>query len=734
MCQDTEPTSHPRAARLAAPVLGAALLLVSAQALLAQNPQERNDTTVYAVDPVIVTATRAARPLSEIPRPAAVLQPRDIAEQMPNTVSDLLRLQPGLDVTGVGVSQVRPQIRGEGGQRILLLNDGLRMNNTRRKNDFGELPALVDMGAVDHVEIVRGPASVLYGSDAIGGVINILTKVPTEEGFSGWGSYLFGSAGDQSKVSARVQGRSGAFSLITGGSWRTVDSYQAPSGSFGDITLASDATVAHTGVDDANFDARLGYDLTPNISTFGKVEHYRSNDSGFGYVAPADYAPGSETIDITYPRQRFTKLTTGIDARELGSAVADRVDFTVYGQDNERSLIFDALFPAGPGASVTLANHNFTDIRTYGFRAEVHKLVDDVLLTYGADGFQDGVSGTDNDTTTIVGFGPTMQFTDDLPSLPDARFRSIGAFAQAEFSPIERLDVVAGGRFQSVTARSFATTGLGNTPTVKDNSTVVGALNLMYHVTPEFSLIASTGRGFRSPNLVELFFEGVVPEGDAYQLAPTSLKAETSVNLDLGFRYQNDESFLEAFVFHNRIRDGIRGRAVVDETTGDTVQTAGFNTYQDVNVDKIVVRGFEVNGDYTLPSGFGAGASVSWLDAKDAIDSDNPVGESYSRKLTGRLNYHDPAGRFWGQFETRFSGKQKDVAIPAGNPLGLEVPAFTVLNLRGGFQLPDFGGTRQSLTLAVNNLTNELYAESANASFFRPEPKRSVTLTMQVAF
>jgi len=730
MCPETEPTSRRRPARLAAPMLGAALLLASAQTLMAQ---ERTDTTVYKVDPVIVTATRAARPLSETPRPANVLQPRDIAEQVPNTVSDLLRLQPGLDVTGVGVNQVRPQIRGQGGQRILLLNDGLRMNNTRRKNDFGELPALVDMGAVDHVEVVRGPASVLYGSDAIGGVINILTKVPTTQGFSGWGSYLFGSAGEQSKVSARVQGRSGPFSLITGGSWRTVGSYQAPEGSFGNITLAKDATVAHTGVDDANFDARLGWDLSPNVSTFGKVEHYRADDSGFGYVAPADYAPGSETIDITYPKQRFTKLTAGIDARELGSVLADRFNFTAYGQDNERSLIFDALFPAGPGASVSLANHNYTDIRTYGFRAEVHKLVDNVLFTYGADGFQDGVTGTDNDTTTIVGFGPTMTFPDDLPSLPDARFRSIGAFAQAEFSPIDRLDVVAGGRFQSVTARSFATTGLGNTPTVKDNKTVVGALNLMYHVTPEFSLIASTGRGFRSPNLVEYFFEGVVPEGDAYQLAPTSLKAETSFNVDLGFRYQKDAALLEAFVFRNRIRDGIRGRAVTD-AAGDTVQTAGFNTYQDINVDKIIMRGIEVNGDYMLDSGFGVGASVSRLDAKDAIDSDNPVGESYSSKITGRLNYHDPDGRFWGQFETRHSGKQKDVAIPAGNPLGLEVPAFTVLNLRGGFRLPEVGGVRQSLTVSVNNLTNELYAESANASFFRPEPKRSITLTMEVAF
>jgi outer membrane receptor protein involved in Fe transport len=142
----------------------AALLLALAPAVHAQNRTAEQGDSVYSVDPVIVTATRGPRPLSDTPRPALVLQRRDLSEQMPNSVSDLFRMQPGLDVTGVGISQVRPQIRGQGGQRILLLADGLRMNNTRRKNDFGELPALVDLGAIEQVEVLRGPASVLYGS------------------------------------------------------------------------------------------------------------------------------------------------------------------------------------------------------------------------------------------------------------------------------------------------------------------------------------------------------------------------------------------------------------------------------------------------------------------------------------------------------------------------------------------------------------------------------------------
>jgi outer membrane receptor protein involved in Fe transport len=255
----------------------------------------------------------------------------------------------------------------------------------------------------------------------------------------------------------------------------------------------------------------------------------------------------------------------------------------------------------------------------------------------------------------------------------------------------------------------------------------------MYDVADGLSLIASAGRGFRSPNLVELFFEGAVPEAGSYQLAPTDLNAETSFNVDLGARYQTEEVFLEAFVFRNKVYDGIRGRPVLD-TNGDTVQTGGDDTYQNVNIDEILIRGVEVNADYRMASGFGLGASFSALDAKDAVDPNNPVGESYSKKLTGRTGYHDPAGRFWGQLEARFSGESKEVPLGSGNPLGDKLPAFSVFGARAGIRFPEIGGVRQGITVAVNNLTNTLYAETANASFFRPEPKRSVTVSLDVTF
>lgn len=714
------------------------LLLVSLGTLgapaAAQAPEAPRDTLVFVADPILVTTTRGPRARSNSPAPVSVLQRRDFIEQVPNTISDLFRTVPGLDVTGVGVNQVRPQIRGQGGQRILLLSDGMRLNNTRRQRDFGELPALVDMGAIDQVEVVRGPASVLYGSDAIAGVVNIITEGAIQEGSRGWASYAYGSAADQHKGSVRFEARGGAFSFEGGGTWRHAGTYDAPSGSFGEITIDDEVDVSHSGVDDRSFDTRVGWDFSETLGVFAKVEQYTAEDAGFGFVHPDAYNPGDAEIEITYPFQRFTKLSGGLRARGLDNSVADDVSLTVYGQDNERELFFDAFIPFFPGAGLTLDNRNFTDIRTYGLRAEARKpLAENLTLTYGVDGFEDHSEGRDNNRETIVGFGPPMVSTSNAPSIPHARFRSLGAFLQGEVEVADRLTLVAGGRYQDVSAETRVTDNLGNTPTSASHSSVVGAVNAMIEAMPGLHLIASAGRGFRSPNLVELFFDGAVPEASAYQRSSEELEAEKSFNYDLGARYQNDLLYVEGFYFRNEITDGIRSEPVVDQS-GDTVQTQGFDTYENVNLDEIRIEGFEVNADVRLPNGVDVGASLSTLDAEDARDPQNPVGESYSTKVAGRVGYRDPAGRFWGEWETRYSGEQKDAALGSGNPVGTELPSFTVHGLRGGVRLIQTGSFTHGLTVAVTNLTNELYAETANASFFRPEPKRSVTLSWDVAF
>lgn len=724
-----------RTLRAAATLAALAVALPAA----AQQPGqgERPDSLVFKIDPLLVTATRGPRLITETPRPVSVVDRAQLELLNPNGVGDIFREIPGLEVTGVGPNQARPSIRGQRGQRILLLADGLRLNNTRRQRDFGELPALINLDLVEQVEVVRGPASVLYGSDAIGGVVNIITQVPDRDGVHGSASYRYSGVGDQNQFNARVSARSGSFSLLAGGMDRSADAYAAPGGTFGQIELAGDATVLGSGVQDRSFDLRLGWDFSDNTSVFGKVEAYDAEDAGFGYVNPAEYNPGDPVIDIQYPDQRFLKTTFGFRAQELGTALADRVEILAYGQDNERQLNFSTLIVPFPGASIELDNRNFTDIRTYGFRAEARKLLGrdgGVLLTYGVDGYRDRAEGTDDNITTMVGFGPfPMEEVTQRPSIPNAEFLSLGAFAQAEFSPIDRLQLVGGARFTSVSAESFQTPNLDDvSPTEASDRTVVAALNGILEITDELDLVTSVGRGFRAPNLVEYFFEGPLAEAGAYQRANTELDAETSFNIDVGARFQTDRIFLEGFYFRNTIYDGIRARPLLGPNDAPITQD-GLPVFQNTNLDEILFRGFELNADIFVAAGFSVGAGFSKLEAEDAVDPENPVGESFSEKITGRLRWQSPNGHFWGQYDIRHQGDQRSVELGT-NPLGEVIPSFTVQNLRGGVRLFELGGVNHGLNLAVTNLTDELYAETANASFFRPEPKRNVTISYEVSF
>ncbi|MFQ5550660.1 MAG: TonB-dependent receptor plug domain-containing protein, partial [Gemmatimonadales bacterium] len=128
----------------------------SAYAQRTNGESSRDTTSVVRMAPITITATRSEISTFRAPQPVQVVTRDRIAERLPNNVAELFREMPGIDMMGVGPNQGRPSIRGQRGQRILVLADGLRLNNSRRQQDFGELPGLVDVGHIERVEVVRG--------------------------------------------------------------------------------------------------------------------------------------------------------------------------------------------------------------------------------------------------------------------------------------------------------------------------------------------------------------------------------------------------------------------------------------------------------------------------------------------------------------------------------------------------------------------------------------------------
>ncbi len=335
--------------------------------------------------------------------------------------------------------------------------------------------------------------------------------------------------------------------------------------------------------------------------------------------------------------------------------------------------------------------------------------------------------------------------------MPNATYERGGVFAQVDLQLGSRAALIVGGRYQADKATPKPTEGFGALPASSDNDQFVGAANLLFEIIPSLNFVANVGTGFRSPNLIELFFDGATPEGGGYQVSNPNLEPETSVNIDLGLKYRRSNVAFEGYIFQNDISEGIRIAQIPDSTVGP------FPAFQNVNVEKIRVRGIEALVEWQPVLGLTLGATYTLIDGDDLsptgedgvdLDRNNPVGDSYSNRLTGELAYRAPDGRFWAAYQIRRNGEQKNSgsvigtqvdrncgAIEAGGDgSDCTIPSFTVMHLRGGVRLFDYGSTSNSLMVGVENLTNELYAEFANASFFRPNPRRTFVVSWVTTF
>lgn len=723
-----------------------------------------------------VTATGSETDTFDIPTPVIVIDALRIQELQPENAADLLRDQPGVDVNGVGPNQARPIIRGQRGHRVLFLENGLRMNNARRQTDFGEITGLVDIGNVDTVEVVRGPASVLYGSDAIGGVLNLITKVPSGGTGRGIGVSLglrHGSAGGSTLANASVDGHTDRFTFRAGGSYRDSDNYDAAAGSFGAITLDRVLEVNDSGIRDDSAHLYLGYRPSDKNALFFRVNRYRADESGFGFVDPQAIGDDSGAlIQIRYPFQDFDRYTVGYQGSAFQSALATTIDFQLYQQVNERQLANNILInigPAfgpgtGPDSDVRADTLNYTDLDTTGFRGEITKIVgNNHLITYGGEYYQDDSLNTDSSVTTtslraffpisficgpegstpVFGESPAPFFqctfveTDDVANAPNATNTGYGVFLQDQIMVTDRLNLTLGLRYSKTETNAEPTPGWDITGLDFDDDAVVGAVNLTYSLHHNLNLIASYGTAFRAPNIIERLFNGLTPEGLGYQVLNPDLKSEQSNNIDVGLKYRNNNAYVEAIYFDTEIDDAIiqfdLSDAEIARLPADVQavieQTGVSFVVQERNADVFKVEGIEVAGGYRFASGFSVGGNFTHLSGRAESGPNDPTGDTFSEKWNAHVRYEPGDRRFWLEYQVRHNGESDLDVANLGGPLGDVLPAFTVQRLAGGMLLGDNGDQEHRIGFIVDNLTDELYAEFSNATFFRPQPRRNFIAT-----
>lgn len=510
----------------------------------------------YKAQDVVVTASRVEQQLADVNMSVSVITSEEIEKNSgAKTIADLLESTvPGVRVNndgGQGIDRIK--IRGEDSFRTVVMIDGQRISEQK---SMSGVPLLIDPSQVERIEVIRGPASVLYGSDAIGGAINIITKKGSGDAFNASVSAGFNSASNGKDVAASIYGATNGWKYRIGASTQNYDNLDTPAGEMENTDFSSKAA-----------DFSLSYDIDQS-STIGISASYYDLDFNFGNIS-------SPTFQGFVPEWKRARGGIFAEFKNLSDTLV-RLRLDSYFEHSTKEMMNR---PAGwmrPGMAVMEVNAN-NKLDSYGFSAQTDwQLGDSHYLIAGYEFNQDELDAD----SWLGGFVATMMPFDHTYDGTQTRH---AVFASMDSSVTENLVLNYGVRYTWVNGD---TTDLDNKTNLKSkadssDSKAVFNAGLTFKGFENLTLRANWSQGYRAPILQELYIDSNM--GGETTLANPDLKPETSNNFEVGARYQNDWFTSDLAVFYSDADDYI--------TTVTT--TGGIEKY--TNVGKAKTIGLELD-------------------------------------------------------------------------------------------------------------------------------------------
>lgn len=590
------------------------------------------------VSEIVVTATRSARPIADVPASVSVVTSAQIEGTPAKTLDDVLRRLPSVDLPIASSYQVHPtalniSMRGLGGIRALVLLDGVPLNDPF----FAYIQwSQVPLETVDRVEVVRGGGATLWGNYAMGGVINILTKPIDKTGLTA--EAAGGSYGTyRSDGHAAYAGNGFGIGLDAG--INHTDGYLQPTPAYrGPIDVPTSFT-AHTVALSGNVD------LTPTLTARARASYF-DNDQNLltrlqnnrqrtwrytGSLTQTLGEKGSLVLTVFHDNSRFTTFNTG---------APDGADPTQveYVQNIHRTPEKDL------GASLVWAQHFTGILRELSAGVDYH-----------------GIRGTDY--ASIFDQTGTQVRTD----IGSGRQRFLGGFVQADVRPIERLEVLLSVRYQDfLNYRGVDLTpgGLGANVPDRHDTDIDPRLSIRYAVTNEFALRGAVYRAFRAPTLDNLYRAFAIPGGIYYGNA--TLRPEMLEGAEVGFDLGKGPVRFQATAFASRIKDLITTRNLADAE----LPSGFFFGGRLINAGRARSRGVEAELDWRMSSSLSATVAYTYA---DSVVTQNPedlasVGVQQAAVPKNRVS----AGLDWvGPYGIKLSPRIRYVSRTNGDSDGL---------------------------------------------------------------
>lgn len=677
---------------------------------------------------VAVTATRTQVATSETAVPVSVIDKVALEEKPVNTIGDVFRNLPGTGTVNEGSFQVRPRIRGLDSNRVLVLVDGERLNNGRTATQQSGIEiGLVETDQIETVEVVRGAGSVLYGTDALGGTINIITKGIQRNTDGG---FRFGAAFN-GYFSTNDRGRRGSVAL-TGSTDRFAFRVAQSLERYGNYSTGDLNGEIIDGVEEDG-EVLNGQSHGGNTQVTTRFFFDDDNDLKLNYERRRVGNIGVPTLvgffNAYFPFSDRDKFNARFETRNVTPYLA-KIAGTFYVQKQNRNfsniLNIPAFPPFFPG--LLQESETITDTKTIGFDVQTNWLIgNDNLLTAGFSGFRDA----NEDLRTVETIIP-FPSVDTTKSVPDAKFGSFAGFVQNSYKINERLQIIGGFRMERFFSSAEPTAGFSLpgalTPSqIEDlglegladgldvsQTAATGDAGVVVGITNELSLTARVGRSFRVPNIFERFFTDL-GSVEGFVVGNPLLEPESGVNFDAGLRFRNSNVAGSFTYFRNSYKNFLSNEIALDRNGDPIVIQNGpssLEVYQTVNLDEVRIQGFEAEVEVPLKLGFGfltPGANLSYLRG-DNLTADQPLNSITPLKAVFNVRWENLGSNYFVDWSTRAVAEQERLSAEFLAVNNGPEPGFIVSDLRGGYIFRK-DGFRLSFNAGITNLFGKQYAE-----------------------
>lgn len=642
-----------------------------------------------------------------------------------NTLStlDLLARTPGVSVNRAGGIAGTIFLRGlnSNDMRSPLFIDGDRF---RGRNTLQYM--LISPSEIERVEVIRGPASSMYGSDGLSGLVNIVTRRPKgnlDQPFTisgGEAGLTYQSNGNGLQGDIAIEGAGSGFDTRLYITRRHANDYDSANG-----------LVPNSDFDTEGAGLVVGFmpDATQRIEASVRYASAKEGAAGTVPVYPISISR-RDPNQVKQARLAYTgSFANQLFSRVEGSFYVNEFDTeaTVHNQANPLRVVDTRSKVIGP--------------MVFGGRAAGVIPWGQTETTIGTDFIRERRPGTESRSTTTVrnavGAITSVIDTPNGKTGPDQYQTNLGAFINTDWNPSSAWTVTAAGRFDYVNSD----VGLSPLPSAnllpafraaQDSSetATTGSLGVVFRPAQMLELVGSAGTSFRMPWTNEMFSSGYT--GTSYTIPNPGLKPERGVNVETGFRLKFPDATLAVTAFQSKFRDFL-------QNVTSTYQ--GLPATQRQNVGRATIKGLEAEWRWQLDRRVNVFGNATYLHATDTtantpLPSIAPFGGRVGVQYVGPAQAYAITGEWqWAKGKSRINAAQE---YPSGGYGAFNVFAELQLNRLG---LPQVGNTQ--LVLGVTNLFDKAYrgaATSSNRSYalsdLNPllEPGRSVNLSLRTRF